>query len=167
MEQRFIITIAALTALAVSGGALAQDDAGEIESRHKARSEHRVPGGGFGGPEEMIGRMAEHLDLDEQQRQQVENVMQAAKPEFESLRERANANRQAVRALDVNDPDYGSMLQNLSAESGEIAADLTLLTGRVRADVHGILTVEQQQKLDERMAEFGDRFARRPRHRSR
>ena len=166
MEQRFIIIIAALSALAVSGNALARDDAGDSRGGHKTWSEHRGSRG-FGGPEEMIGRMAEHLDLDDTQRQQLENIMQAAKPEFESLRERAHANRQIVRALDVNDPDYGSQLQNLSAESGEIAADLTLLTGRVRADVYTVLTLEQQQKLEERMAELGDRFERRSRHRSR
>jgi Spy/CpxP family protein refolding chaperone len=114
----------------------------------------------------MIMRIAERLDLDETQRQEVRNIMEAAKPSFSTLRERSRANREAFLALDVSDPDYGANLQDLSAESGELAAELTLLAGQLRSDVSAVLTDEQRQSLAERMAVFRDRASRTRRHRS-
>ena len=43
-----------------------------------------------------IERMAEHLDLDDLQRQEIENILLAAKPEFEALRERVRSEIDAV-----------------------------------------------------------------------
>ena len=83
-------------------------------------------------PEEMLSRMTEMLDLDENQSQSIRNIVDAAKPQFDSLRERSRANRDALRDLDINDPDYNAKLQNLSAESGQLASEMTLLHGQVR-----------------------------------
>ena len=92
--------------------------------------------------------------------------MQTAQPTFASLRERSRANRESFVALDVSDPDYGAKLQDLSAESGELAAELMLVAGRLRADVSAVLTDEQRQVLAERMAGLADRGPRARRHRS-
>ena len=58
------------------------------------RGDHR--GLHFGGPAFMLERMADRLDLDETQRQQIENILMAAKPEFEALRDRVKAEVEAV-----------------------------------------------------------------------
>jgi Spy/CpxP family protein refolding chaperone len=50
----------------------------------------------FGMPGFVIERMAERLDLDETQRQEIENILLAAKPEFEALRDRVKAQVEAV-----------------------------------------------------------------------
>jgi Spy/CpxP family protein refolding chaperone len=50
----------------------------------------------FGMPGFVIERMAERLDLDETQRQEIENILLAAKPEFEALRDRVQAEVEAV-----------------------------------------------------------------------
>ena len=50
----------------------------------------------FGMPGFMIERMAERLDLDDTQRQEIENILLAAKPEFEALRDRVKAEVEAV-----------------------------------------------------------------------
>ena len=50
----------------------------------------------FGMPGFVLERMAERLDLDETQRQEIENILLAAKPEFEALRDRVKAEVEAV-----------------------------------------------------------------------
>ena len=83
--------------------------------------------------------------------------MEAAAPEFEAVRNRSRENREAIRALDVSDPGYGPSLQDLAARSGELAAELTLLTGRVRAEVAGVLTEEQLATLEDKLSRMGER----------
>lgn len=165
MNYRQGIIVTTLVILAVSGISLAQDNAGATGDEHKPWSRHGGPGHGR-NPEEMIMRIADRLDLDETQRQEVRNIMEAAKPSFSALRERSRASRQAFFALDVSDPDYGAKLQDLSAQSGELVAELTMLAGQLRADVSAVLTDEQRQKLAERMSAFQGRASRIRRHRA-
>ena len=160
MTQRYIKIIAVLTALTVSGNLLAQDDDEPGHDRGRQAGEHRGPGPAFGDPAMMIERMASRLDLAETQRQSLSNIMEAARPEFAALREAAHENREAVHALDVDDPDYGVALQNLAAKSGEHAAELTLLTGRVRSELAAILTAEQRATLESRKSRIGERKSR-------
>ena len=49
--------------------------------------------------------------------------------------------------MDVNASDYGTKIQSLAAENGEIATEMTLLTSQLRVDIHAKLTPLQQQKL--------------------
>ena len=157
MTQGYIKIIAVLAALAASGNLLAQDDNAPGYDRGKLAGGHRGPGPAFGDPAMMIERIASRLDLAETQRQSLSNIMEAARPEFAALREAARENREAVHALDIDDPDYGAALQNLAAKSGEHAAELTLLTGRVRGEVAAILTAEQRATLKTRKSRMGER----------
>lgn len=168
MTKSYSTIIAVLAALAISGDGLAQESEERGHQRSKRSAEHRGPGRGFRDPSMMIERMADHLGLDDAQRQSVANIVAASKPEFEALRDAARENRESIHSLDVDDPDYGSALQNLSARSGELAAELTLLTGRVRGEIASVLTPEQRQLLEDRMSQRGERRgpARRDRARS-
>lgn len=53
-------------------------------------------GADFGGPGFAVERMAERYGLDETQRQQIENIIAAAQPEFQALRERMQSEVEAV-----------------------------------------------------------------------
>ena len=118
-------------------------------------------GPGFGGPELMLEHMADHLDLDDAQRASVQNILEAARPEFQSLREQARANREALRDLDPNDPS----VNDIAISNGELATQGTLLAHRVRNEVRAVLTDEQLEKLErvrDRMHEAAERrFERR------
>ena len=156
MKKSYLAVIGTLVVLSLSGASFAGQDKEDGDKRHDRRwSQDR-------GPD--FGRMIEHLELDEEQTLVVMNIMEASKPEFESLRQRTRANHEATRSLDVTDADFGTKLQNLAAENGELTAEMTILQGRVRADVHVVLTVEQQQKLAEatlnRQQRFRERSAR-------
>jgi Spy/CpxP family protein refolding chaperone len=149
-----------LVLLAVTGGTVyaGQEDTGQ--KNHQERSPGLTEGHGLPGfiPERMI----ERLGLDDVQAQSVRNVMEAARPEFDALRERGRSLRASLRDLDPEEPSYGARLQDLSTDSAQVAADLVLLTGRVRAGIHAILTPEQRQSLADMAARFEGRRGRGP-----
>ncbi|MDA0679010.1 MAG: Spy/CpxP family protein refolding chaperone [Proteobacteria bacterium] len=149
MKTQHKAILSTLVALSLAGGvAISQEQTDSGHSgEHGQRMQHRGDRGARLAPDQMIEMMTRRLDLDESQTEQVSNVMLTAKPEFESLREKEEAHRIATRTLDVNDPEYNLKLADLAAESGEIAAASTELRGRIRVQVHAILTPEQQEKL--------------------
>lgn len=140
--------VAIVTVMLVASGmnsVLAEKEEGHPD----ARSGHHRGMGAMGprDPARMIERMSSHLDLDELQQEKLNNIMIAAKPEFDELRSRQKANREAIQALDVNDPDYSTELEYLAAENGELVATKTMLMGRIRAEINNELTDEQREKL--------------------
>jgi len=130
--------------------------AGSGEGRHGPTRHFGGPGFGMHEPGMLIGRMAEHLDLDDAQRESVNNIVSAAKPEIEALREKVRANHEALRTLDASDPE----VQNIAISNGELATEGTLLFSRIRSEVNAVLTDEQRAKLDtakEHRRERGER----------
>ncbi len=105
------------------------------------------PDGAFPGPGLMIEHMADHLDLDDTQREQVRNIVESAKPEIEALREQLRANREALSSLDTGDPAYSTALNDIAISNGQLATEGTLLFTRVRSEVHAVLTDDQRDKL--------------------
>ena len=156
MKKSYLAVIGILAALSLSGVSLAGLDKEDSEKRDDRRSS-QDRGADF-------GRMIAHLELDEEQAQIVMNIVEASRPEIEALRQRIRANHEATRSLDVSGADFGTKLQNLAVENGELTAEMTILQGRVRADVHAVLTPEQQGKLAEvtldRQQRFRERSAR-------
>ena len=112
----------------------------------------------------MVEQMSRLLELDDAQEQAIGNIVEAVRPEINALRERAAANREALHALNVADTDYDVQLQKLAVENGELATQLTLLHGRVMAQVNGELTPEQQAELSARRAKMRDGFRHRRHH---
>lgn len=159
----FVLSVALLAG--VIDSVQAQSGSGTEASRHSDRHH----GGRFRGnrdPLRWVERLSRRLDLDETQQQNLANVVEAAKPEFEALRERARDTRSAMRELDIDDPDYAAKLDNLAAAQGQLATDRAVLLGRLRAEVGAQLTPEQRAEMNELMDGFRSRAARRHRDRS-
>lgn len=161
MQTFLILVVVAAAALFGARTVMSADNHGAGEARGSSHGQH---GRGFRDPARMIQRMAKQLDLDETQQQTINNIVEAARPEFESLRERAGVNRQAMRNLVTTDPDYSAKLSNLAIENGELMAEGTILFGRVRAELSAELTEEQRAMLEERMAQGRERGRRGRRH---
>ncbi len=155
MTRKLIATLTVLvmmTAIGVSAATKHNPESGSERGWHRGHAGMRPD---FSGdPARMVEMMNRHLDLDETQSQTIANILQAAQPEADSLRERSRANHEALRTLDVNDTNYNATLQNLSAQSGELATERTLLHGRIRGEIFAVLAAEQQQKMVDR----GDRM---------
>jgi Spy/CpxP family protein refolding chaperone len=157
MKKILAATTAVMMCTAAGTWAFAQDAEGHDGKRHMGGGSHRMRHDGFGDPARMLERMTRHLDLDDTQSQTIGNIIEAAKPEIDALRERVQTTRMAIHELDVDDPDYGSDLQNLSTQIGALTAEATLLHGRLHAAVFAELTPEQR----ERAAEGRDRMRHR------
>ena len=123
------------------------------------------PEGAFLGPGPMIEHMADHLDLDDTQRVQVENIVEAAKPEFEALREQLRANREALASLDASDSAYSAQLNDVAVSNGQLATEGTLLFTRVRSEIRAVLTAEQLDKLERSKKRMRQAFQERKRDR--
>lgn len=151
-----VIIVAIVTALALISGAttgFAEQGDGHRGSRD---GQHRgMRGDGPRNPAMMVEMMSRHLNLDELQQEKLKNIMLAAKPELDALRDRARANHKARNGLDTNDPDYAATLANLAAENGEIVASRMVLMGRIRPEINAELTEEQRAKLAERGSHRG------------
>ena len=118
------------------------------------------PGAGFPGPGMMFEHIAEHLDLDETQRASVQNILEAARPELEALREQARSNREALMALDASDAAYSTEVNDIAISNGQLATEGTLLATRIRGEINAVLTDEQREKLargKERMRKAAER----------
>ena len=144
----------ALLLALVSSAVLATGAYAHFEGDKGARDRH-FGGPGFGMPPigMMIGRMADHLDLDDAQRENVRNIMSAARPEIESLRDKFRENHEALRTLAAGDPE----VQNIAIANGELATEATLLFARVRGEIDAVLTDEQRAQI----AEFKERRSER------
>ena len=157
MKTSGLIVATLMLIAAMSSTFAEQGEQGERE-RGARNGHHRgMQGRESRDPARMVERMARHLELDELQQEKLNNVVSAAKPEFEALHERARTNREAMRALDTNDPDYSSRLNELALESGEVTTARTILMGRVRSEINNELTDEQRAKLAERGEHRGER----------
>ena len=154
-------TTAAMMCTAAGTCAFAQESDQPEGKPHMRGTGHRMNHDEFRDPARMLKMMARHLDLDETQSQNIENILSAAKPEIDALRERAQATRKAMHELDVTDPAYGTELQNLSTQIGALTSEATLLHGRIRADVFAQLTDEQRERAAEGRRRMSDRFGHR------
>ena len=157
-----VYVFAVVTALVLLSGATSgftQEDDGY----HGARDGHHrgMRGDRSRDPARMIEKMSRHLDLDELQQEQMNNIVLAAQPEMDALHDRQRANRKAQHELDANDPDYSAKLSDIAAESGELTASRTMLMGSMRSEISAVLTEEQRAKLGER----SDRRRHHGRHR--
>lgn len=150
-----------IVALLLSAGTLtmAQDSDGHDSDRHKDRGRHMWREG-MDDPARMIERMGRHLDLDEAQLVQLQNIVDAARPELDRVRDSLDESRSAMRNLDPADPDYSVKLQNLSASIGDLVGQMTLALGGIRADVHAVLTPDQIAMIAERKSSFRHRGGR-------
>ena len=147
----------ALLALLMSG-LLATSAYADFDGKKGPRDRHfNGPGFGMPNPDMISERMAERLGLNEAQRESVDNIMSAAKPEIKALREKAKANRDALKALDPSDPE----VQNIALSNGELATEATLLFARVRGEIDAVLTDEQRAELAELKEQRGERRAER------
>ena len=119
---------------------------------------HRMHHDGLCEPTRMLEMMTRHLELDDDQSQTIGDILEAAKPDIDALRERLQAARKAMHELDLSDSGYEANLQTLSTDIGALSAEAALLHGRLRAGVFAELTPEQRERAAEGRSRMRDRF---------
>lgn len=155
-----VAAIAALATGALSAGALLH-----AQGQPNPRGERFF--GGPGGPRHGMNLLREigirHLDLTDAQEEQVRTVVQGHRDELtqigERLRTAHGALNEAVAATTFDE----ATIRARSADVAAVQADASVLRARVRSEVWGMLTPEQQQRAAELRAKVAERFEQRRR----
>jgi len=150
-----ILTLGAVVVLAVAGSAM-------VFAQGPGGPGPRGPRGGGPGIGGDLPLRA--LDLTEAQRAQVQQLVQqhreATRALFERVRTSREAQRQAMEAIPFDE----SSIRAARSAVAEVEADLAVQQARLQGEIHGLLTTEQQQRLEkiraDREARMKERLAR-------
>jgi len=149
MDKKIARQLAAATALLFTLGVA-------LASAKDGRHEHGKMGRGFG-----MMRGLSRLDLTESQKTVVKRIMESRKATFESLRDRADADWEALRTVSEGSaPDtsaVGAAYLKLRADREALRAERQCTMQEVRS----ILTTEKKEKFDAMAQERKERFGHR------
>jgi protein CpxP len=129
---------AALTSAAGMSMASAADEAATTQPLPAPHEWHH-----HGGPWRLLGK----LGLNAAQKQQIKEIMTAARPQMQTLHEQMRANSVKLRQTPPNDPSYAGVVSQASQTEGSLAAQMMTQRADVRAQVFKVLTPAQQGQL--------------------
>lgn len=122
----------------------------------KVARHHGGPGFGkhHGGP--MMALRG--LDLTDEQKAEVKEIMDASRTNVEPLIQQMHANQKQIAALGTSGSFDQAKVEALAAEQGNITAKLIVEKEKAKAQIFAILTDEQKAKAAEMRTKFEERF---------
>jgi periplasmic protein CpxP/Spy len=168
---------AAVAAVVTTGVVHAQTQDGAAPPQRHERRGPGGPGGSgrfFGGPGGFGGPMAmlRQLDLSEEQRTQVRQIMDGHRDELRAVGERVRAAHQAQNDAVTAAQFDEQAVRSKAAELAAVEADAAVLQAKLHSEVFAVLTPEQQAKAAElkaqrqaRMQQFRERARERVKER--
>lgn len=116
--------------------------------------------GGWGkrGGHHRGGMMLRGLDLTDEQKAQVKQIMEASKAKTQPLRESLNANRQKMKEVTANGAFDEAQITSLATEKGTLSVQMSVERARLKSQVFALLTAEQKAKAAEMESRMKDRF---------
>jgi Spy/CpxP family protein refolding chaperone len=115
------------------------------------------PFGRAGAPARLAGPLfpiLRRLQLTPDQREQVRQLLQGHRPDFQTLLQRAMKSRRALFGAVYLDPFDEVGIRNLSADVAAVQADEAVLRATIRTQVFEVLTPEQQARAIEALKRF-------------
>ena len=150
MKQRSFVAamLAAVFVTGITVSVLAQPQGGPGGPQHGMR--RGGPGGvPMGGPGGIGFPGLRQLELSDTQREQIRTITQSHRDEMRQIAERTREAQRALHAATdgsaVNEADIRAKSTALAAALG----DRAILRAKINAEIVGVLTAEQQQKLTE------------------
>ena len=120
-----------------------------------AASWSRDHGGMYHDPERMVEHMTERLDLDEGQRNQVEQIISSGREQAEQYREELQSLREQLRAMREDfDPDTA---RSIADRIGVISGEMVYQAASNKAEIYGLLSEEQRGQMEAMMEKRGSR----------
>ena len=119
--------------------------------------------GGRGGPGGPMGAgilgpmMIERLDLTNDQRDRVKQIVDSHREEQQTIGERGMVAREALEAAITADGFDESVVRARAADVAAVDADATVARARIYAEVFQILTSDQQARLKSMQADMRQR----------
>jgi len=114
------------------------------------------PGFGPGRGGHMAGMLLRGLDLTDEQKAKVKEIMEAGKTTVEPLMQQLKENRAKLHEIGTNGTFDQAAVEALAAEQGNTTAKLIVERAKVKAQVFALLTDEQKAKAAEMKQKFGD-----------
>jgi protein CpxP len=102
-----------------------------------------------GGRGPNLERLADRLDMTEQQRAEIKTMLDDSRQQMKGLREQMRANRAQLRDLTQQAEFDEAAVRNVADEQGDLKAEMIVLRARQRHEMKAVLTDEQRVKLDE------------------
>jgi protein CpxP len=141
---RNVLTATLLTAGAVLTAAAAMSVASAAE---QAAATQPPPPGPAGGNHRGPWHLLSQLDLSAAQKQQIKDILNAARPQMQSLHEQLQANSLKLRQTPPTDPNYVNIAAQASQTHGSLSAQMMTQRAEMRAQVFKVLTPAQQTQL--------------------
>lgn len=110
--------------------------------------------GGHGGPAMFL----RGLDLNDDQKAKVKEIMKASKANIEPLMKQIRENRQKAAGLGTDGKFDQSQVEAAAAEQGNLVAKLIVEKEKAKAEIFAILSDEQRAKAIEIRGKAQDRF---------
>lgn len=108
---------------------------------------------GFGhGPRHggfMAGRIAERLELTDQQRERIGEIRDSYSEEARALLENLGAERRELATAIHADPLDESAIRDAASQVARVEADMAVQRARIFSEIRQILTPEQVEKAEE------------------
>jgi Spy/CpxP family protein refolding chaperone len=123
-------------AIAASGGA----PGGDQRAGHEARGWHREGG---------MPRMFERLDLTQEQREQVNQIVNEGKQARQDKKKALWESRKALRDQAMADAYDAQRVQELADQQAKLDAELIVMRTETFHRIYSVLTPDQKQKLAE------------------
>ena len=101
----------------------------------------------MGGKHEMrMSRMAEELELSDEQKNQMQALMKNKREQMKGQRGGMKGMHNAFKDLDVNASDYDQQVAALVTEAQQKTAEMIQMRAQQKKAMFEILTQEQQEK---------------------
>ena len=110
---------------------------------HMAHSKHD------GGRGPNLERLADRLNMTEQQRAEVKAVLDDTRQQMVKLREQMRDNRAQLRDLAGKTDFDEAAVRSIADKQGDLNAETIVLRARQRHEMKAVLTDEQRVQLDE------------------
>jgi protein CpxP len=140
---RHLLTAALLTAGALLTAATGISAANAAEEAAGAAPPGAPGWHHHGGPWHLLSK----LDLNASQKQQIKSIMTAAHPQMQSLHEQMHANMLKLQQTKPTDPNYATIVSQVSQTHGSLSEQALTQHAEVRAQVFKVLTPAQQTQL--------------------
>lgn len=122
---------------------------GVLSVTGSAAAEGHKRGGGLFGSEMHQARMARMLDLSDEQRTQMQSIIDGARAEARRIAEGMVASHGQLREVVRSGTFDETKVSELAAAQGELMADKIVLKTRVRMQIQSILNPEQRERMEE------------------
>lgn len=117
-------------------------DGGCMRGSQKMNQGGKHQGRGFN-----VERMSRKLNLTDEQRTQVESIVEASSQQFSDIRTELQQNRASLRELSLETPLDEAKVRELADTQGDLKADMIVLRAQRRSQISAILTDEQRQQM--------------------